>query len=429
VFQIRWRVNGGPARYETIGPDRKEAEQALALKLAEINRGTYRERVDATFLEFASSWFANHQGQLKPSTVVDYRLTLERHLLPFFGEYLLGQIGVQLIERYVAEKVAERQEGDRRVARLEAELAERSEAGMPVRATKRRLYEAKQDRGLCHRSINKTLTRLEQVMSVAEAHGYIDRNPVGHVKRLKPRKRARPYLQLDQVDPLIEATPEQYRALVETLLLAGLRIGELCALRWRDVDLLGDPPRMTISRSVYRRQEGPVKTGEEGTVTFGRRLLRTLLDHKESSPFGGDDDLVFCTAKGGYLNESNIRRRILAPAIARANERLRLEDRPPIPPVTPHGLRYTFCSLLISQGEDVATVAAQMRHADPTTTLRVYTQVMKHTRQGVGERLDDALWGANGDSGRKVVANRDLGASEKNPGEAEIPATMRIART
>jgi integrase len=127
----------------------------------------------------------------------------------------------------------------------------------------------------------------------------------------------------------------------------------------------------------------------------GRRfgLLEALLDHKESSPFSGDDDLVFCTAKGGYLNESNIRRRILAPAIARANERLRLKDRAPIPAVTPHGLRYTFCSLLISQGEDVATVAAQMRHADPTTTLRVYTQVMKHTRHGVAERLDDALWG------------------------------------
>jgi hypothetical protein len=74
-----------------------------------------------------------------------------------------------------------------------------------------------------------------------------------------------------------------------------------------------------------------------------------------------------------------------------------------IPPVTPHGLRYTYCSLLIAQGEDVATVAAQMRHADPTTTLRVYTQVMKHTRHGVAERLDEALRGA--DSGRKKVAN------------------------
>lgn len=359
---------------------------------------------------------------MKPSTVVDYRLTLERHLLPFFGEYLVSQIGPELIERYVAEKVADRQAGDRAVGELEAELAQPGKQRVRVGVTRRRLYQAKQDRGLSNRSINKTLTRLEQVMGAALKRGYIDRNPVGQVDRLKVRKRVRPYLQLDQVDPLLDATAPQHRAIVEALLMAGLRIGELCALRWRDVDLLGDPPRMTISRSVYRAQEGPVKTGEEGSVTFGPRLLRTLLDHKDGSAHSAEDDLVFCTSRGGYLNESNIRRRVLAPAIARANQRLELAEDPPIPDVTPHGLRYTFCSLLIAQGEDVATVAAQMRHADPTTTLRVYTQVMRHNRQGVAERLDEALWG------KEVASRSQEGTSEPSVDDV-IPGSIGVSRT
>ena len=179
TYQIRWRVNGGPARYETIGPDRKEAEQALALKVAEINRGTYRERREVTFLEFASEWFANHSPRLRPATVVDYQLTLERHLLPFFAEYLVSQIGPELIERYVAEKVAEQGNGES---------------------------------GLSNRSINKTLTRLEQVMSAGVRHGYIDRNPVEHVSRLKIQKRVRPFLQLDQVDSLLEAVAGSIRS-------------------------------------------------------------------------------------------------------------------------------------------------------------------------------------------------------------------------
>jgi hypothetical protein len=58
--------------------------------------------------------------------------------------------------------------------------------------------------------------------------------------------------------------------------------------------------------------------------------------------------------------------------------------------------------LLIAQGEDLSTVAAQMRHADLSTTLRVYTHVMKHRRDGVAERLDEAIWGQN--SGRNSVA-------------------------
>jgi len=62
VYQIRWRLNGGKVKTSMTGPDRKEAEQALALKLAEINRGTYRERHEATAHEFASSWFADHKA-------------------------------------------------------------------------------------------------------------------------------------------------------------------------------------------------------------------------------------------------------------------------------------------------------------------------------------------------------------------------------
>ena|SRR5437764_15048965 len=66
--------------------------------------------------------------------------------------------------------------------------------------------------------------------------------------------------------------------------------------------------------------------------------------------------------------------------------------------------RHTYCSLLIASGED--PLAAQMRHADLSTTLRVYTHVMKRRREGVAERLDATLWGdANTVSGRQAVAS------------------------
>jgi integrase len=123
------------------------------------------------------------------------------------------------------------------------------------------------------------------------------------------------------------------------------------------------------------------------------------------SPFDGDDDLVFPTSTGQhYDNPANIRQRVLKPAIVSASARLTLDNRPPIPTgVTPRSLRHTYCSLLIAQGEELPTVAAQMRHADLSTTLRIYTHVMKHRREGVAERLDTALWG-DPNSGRNSVA-------------------------
>jgi site-specific recombinase XerC len=206
-------------------------------------------------------------------------------------------------------------------------------------------------------SINKTLTLLRQVMAAAVRYGYLDRNPVEHVRRLRAPKRIKPFLQLDQVAPLVEATPEAHRPLLLTLVQAGLRIGEALALRWRDVDLLADPPRLIITRTwdPQNRIEGPVKTGEEGEVTISQRLLEVLLDHKAASAFTADSDLVFPTRTGGHQNPSNFRRRVLVPAIQRVNATLAAEGRPPIPAnVTPHSLRHTFCSLLVAQGEDVA---------------------------------------------------------------------------
>jgi integrase len=277
-------VNHGPSRNETIGPDRAEAEQALALRLAEINRGTYRERREATFHEFASEWFKGHRARLRPSVAERVRNDLEVHLVPFFGEYYLEQIGAELVEAYVAEKVAERGDGDARVARFERQVTERLVAGEDATTVRRELGRARRERGLSNVSINKTLTLLSQVLAAAVRYGYIDANPVEHVKRLKVARKAKPFLQLDQVGALVDATDDAYRPLVLTLLLAGLRIGEALALRWRDVDLLGDPPRLNISRtwdpaskpegSTRRGVEGPVKTGEEGSVTIGAGCSR-----------------------------------------------------------------------------------------------------------------------------------------------------------
>jgi hypothetical protein len=75
---------------------------------------------------------------------------------------------------------------------------------------------------------------------------------------------------------------------------------------------------------------------------------------------------------------------------------------------------------LIAQKEDVATVAAQMRHADPNTALKVYTQMMKHSDQGVAERLDEAIWGANVDSGSQN-RSQDVGNDAfRRPGRESV---------
>jgi integrase len=96
------------------------------------------------------------------------------------------------------------------------------------------------------------------------------------------------------------------------------------------------------------------------------------------------DSLVFATTTGRPLGGTNIRRRVLAPAIALANERLKDE---PIPTtLTPHSLRRTFVSLLVALGEPPPYVMAQLGHTSPSPTLAIYARAMDR-RDGEPDRL------------------------------------------
>ena len=155
-----------------------------------------------TFHEFASAWLEARRGELREATIADYTWQLCNHLLPFFHAHRLPQISVAEVDRYREFKVRERV--------LSAE------------------------------SINKTITRLGQILAVAEERDLIIRNPVRvntRNRKLKAKRKRPVYLDsAEQIVALIDAAaqldakPEARtagrRALIATLVFAGLRIGE-----------------------------------------------------------------------------------------------------------------------------------------------------------------------------------------------------------
>jgi integrase len=164
------------------------------------------------------------------------------------------------------------------------------------------------------------------------------------------------------------------RAILATLTFAGLRISELCALRWRDIDL----------------DTGWLEVGESKTEA-GRRRIKirpVLIDElarvrsRVRNPLA--EAFVFETRTGCRPSGDNVRSRALKPAIARANDKLCTSSQPPLPAgLTPHSLRRTFASVLYAVGEDPGVVMDEMGHADPALALRVYRQAM---RRDDGER-------------------------------------------
>jgi integrase len=186
------------------------------------------------------------------------------------------------------------------------------------------------------------LDTAEQIQTLLDAAGELDRDPYWRTSDRRP--------------------------IIATLILAGPRAHELCNLLWRDVDLANGRLHIGRSKTQAGLREIPLLP-----------LLRDeLASHKASSYRSGPDDPVFPTGTGGHRDKDNLRNRILAAAIVRADELLAQRELMPLPQgLTPHKLRHTFASILVALGHDPASVMAALGHTDPKFTLRVYTHLMR----------------------------------------------------
>jgi integrase len=359
-YALRFRAYGR-RRYVTLGTtqdgwNRARAELELQNVLADVRRGLWRpvERVapvevepDPTFHVFASEWFRAHRGEWARNTALDYEWQLRNHLLPFFAGHLLSQITIAEVDRY---------------------------------------RQAKVDEGvLSVESINKTMTRLGQILEVALERELIARNPV----RVNPRKRklraAKPRpVHLDgahQIVAMLDAAREldaaarsrtsgRY-ALIATLVFAGPRDDEVGRALVRDLDLARS--RLEVGRS---------KTAAGMRSIDLLPVLHDILAEYKASHAGGLDDLLFTTARGGRRDKDNINKRVLKPVLVRSDELLAERDQHPLPRgVTPHKLRHTFASILIALGRDPRYVMEQLGHTDPKFTLRIYAHVMRFSEE------------------------------------------------
>lgn len=412
-FSLRFRALG-KRRFVTLGMkedgwSRERAEEELQNVLADVRRGIWQPpqsaepvrvptTVEPSFHVLASEWVERRRHEVDERTVEHWTWALSGHLLPFFAESRPSEITAAAVEQFKASKLAEREQ---RLAAIErwrkADPAKRGR--MPVRP-------------LSNSSINKTLKVLAQVLDDAQEFGYVETNAArGKRRRLKAAKPRRTWLELHEVQALL-AEAGTHRALIATMILAGLRVGELSALRWRDLDLASGKLRIEDAKT-----DAGVRV-----VDLSPMLLDELKLHRADAGDPAPEALVFGTSKGTPRNRSNITRQILVPAIERANVELAKAGRTPIEGVTNHSLRRTFCALLYEAGASPGYVMAQMGHTDASLALEIYTKVMERKRD-TGERMDALVRGADwAETGRNAVPGAEAlsAAATENPAGAGL---------
>jgi len=391
TFALRFRAYG-KRRYVRLGTaeqgwTRRKAEEELANVLADVRRGIWQPARDSeametaqepTFHQFASEWLESRRHEFAARTVEDYELALTHHLLPFFKDHRLSEITAHEADRYKAAKVREREE-------------------------------AQLKRPLSNRTINKTLTRLGQILDAAVRYELIEHNPVKvRVEKLREAEPKRARLTGEQVQILLRVAGP-HRALLATAIMAGgLRVSELTHLRWRDVDLHNGLLNVAASKTAAGVRQ----------VVLDPELAQLLREHKLASEWSQPEDFVFAGRIREKPRERNsVRTRILYGTIEKANELLAAEDRPPLPDgLTFHSLRRTYAALRAELGEHPAITAAQMGHRDPRMTLRVYTDVTgMQPKTRLGGLLDDEAWSPMGTSAQSAGGQEDKTPSANEP--------------
>lgn len=319
---------------------------------------------DAPLYDYARSYLENHHA--KASTITGYRAALKR---------LNGTVA-----------------GSTPLSRLTAK---------EIKAWETDMYED----GLCQTTVAHYHAFIAQVIKYAVAVGDIGRSPLGAMRaprrKLKPVNSLLPQTARDVVECLDALGPTPLSTGALLALACGMRRGEICALRWLDVDLEGGVVHVTHGLTKGRgfRMDTP-KDPDGGDVTrdipIGENVSRRLLARRSamaSSLAGlgmGWSDALFVI--GDPLTGSFKSPDVLGNEW-RTLSRLKGWTGTQGEVATLHDLRHTFATLCVANGMDIMCLASVLGHRDPSVTLRVYAIALEEPKREGMQRMDELLAG------------------------------------
>lgn len=337
---IKSRAADGKAVYGYVYARRYDEVKAL---LAEKKAGAAAAEGSAMTLGGWLTDWQNARTELKESTRLLYRRHIRNTIIPKIGGIKMKAVTVEAVQRFINSL---------------------SMAPATVRLVfvilKAALRDAC-DQGLCADVCGKVR---------------LPREPVKNVEILTPAQQRR----------LEASLSESNDAGILLCLYTGLRIGELCALRWRDVDFEGSALSV---RGTQVRQDGGLKV----TPPKSRASLRTIplpdfiLDKLRALPRDGEFVL---SHMGGPVEVRSYRRRF---------KRILAEAE--LPDIRFHALRHTFSSRALEVGMDYKTLSEVLGHASVATTMDLYVHSLDEYKRSQMDKLRE-IYAADLPSGAAV---------------------------
>jgi integrase len=206
----------------------------------------------------------------------------------------------------------------------------------------------------------------------------VGRNPMALVEIQGPsRRRKKPIiLSVDQYFAVLELLPEPFRTMVVVAQCLGLRVSEILALQWPDINF--GELTMRVTRGVVDGAVDEVKTEySEDDLPLDPDLATVLLRWKERCPKSEEDWMFPSPVTGRCYHASPIQQDYIRPA----GRKLRLGD------IGWHTFRHTYRSWLDSVGTSMGVQQKLMRHAQIATTMNVYGDAMMESKRAANSKV------------------------------------------
>ena len=344
-------------KYRTFDTKR-DATRAFNEHKVKMDKGTQVIPSEYTFAQWLDYWYKDIiLPQIEETTAYGYRGMIENYLKPQLGEIRLQKLTARDIQQYYTWLMDEKK--------------------------------------LSPNTVIKHHNLLTNTLNAAERQEYITKNPMRAVSPPKKRQREAKFYTPEQLGILLDkAVGTRLELPVFICAYLGLRRGELCGLRWSDVDL----EHKTITIENTRTQAGK-KEIEKGTKTASSTrtlylpdtlcdMLKAAREHQQACRAEyknayDDNDYVVVMEDGrpfrpNYLSE-------LFGKFLADND---------LPKIVLHELRHTFASLSNQAGIPAYNIGKALGHSTPATTQKIYTHLLDQTHtqavEGVAAIADEA---------------------------------------
>ena len=341
---------------------KREAQQECARIVTEMQKGAYVEPDKTTLAQFLERWLAHIKTQVTPRTYGGYAERVRNNIIPALGATrLIKLLPEQISEAYSKALTSGRCDGKG---------------------------------GLSPQTVKHIHVVLKQALAQARVWRAISHNPADLVK---PPKLARGEMQTvntDQTAAMIEAargTPIFIPILLGVL--CGMRRGEICALRWRSIDL--DAGQLSVVASTEQgrggmREKEP-KSGKGRLIALPPMLVAELRRHRMQQAewllrlgVRLTDDHYVCLREDG---ES-----VWPSSLTRAFRTFMRRHK--LPQIRFHDLRHSHATHLLAANVHPKIAQERLGHSNVSITLNTYSHVVPGMQQEAAAKVDAVIQAA-----------------------------------